>query len=158
MSAWPICRLPVTFGGGIITAPSFDITISLASGLGVGGPVLFSSAFTLADGFNGLHIEDFSALGTISPGDYTVVFTSGATGRGALRVTQTDFGDPLSDPYNEDGLLTIFGNLVLDFRVSVTGDVAASTTPEPTSFTLLGLGLASLGFMRRTAGANGETQ
>lgn len=128
--------------------PSLDIIISLYSGAGFGGPLLGSVSFTLADGFDGLTVQDFSFVGTLGVGIYTVGFSTGDTKRGALRLTMAGNGDPNSDPYNENGPFTIFGDPTRDFMVFVSGD-DMSEIPIPAALPLFLAGLAGLGLARR---------
>ena len=147
--------------GGVIEdinsslAPNLSITTSLVSGAGVGGAVLGMVTSILADGFSGLNMVDFSSLGTIGPGAYTVVFSSGGSARGSLSTTGID--TPNSNGYNVNGIvLPINGrDPRVDFRVRVTGDlVIVSPVPAPATILLIGLGLAGLGWAHRKAQTN----
>lgn len=140
--------------GGIVAdvntslAPEFSVTIAIYSGIGFGGSELGSVTNVLADGFAGLTVADFSALGTLAAGDYTLGFSSGGTGRGALRVT--DSGEVVD--VNVDGVIdwASFASLApeTDFMATVTAD-AVEPIPLPASFLLLGVGLAGLGIAGR---------
>lgn len=126
--------------GGVVrdanafNAPMFELTISLISGAGFGGAVLGSTTVTLPEGFGGglgeLHVADFSSIGTISPGTYTVGFST-LGNRGMLSGTVAGVGDPSSQPYNAEGVFTIVDDPARDFQVLVTGDVV-ETPPDPT--------------------------
>jgi len=128
---------------------SFEITISLVSGAGTSGPLLGSQTVTLSDGFSGLYIEDFSFIGPLSTGTYSVLFSSGGTGRGSLGFIA---GNPyeLGSAYNEAGVFEpsdILSDLLgqnnnLDAAIMVTGNVSA--VPLPASAWLFCTGLLGL--------------
>jgi len=131
--------------------PTFDINISLVRGAGTSGTLLGSKTVTLEDGFSGLYMEDFSFIGSLSAGTYSLLFSSGATGRGSLRFVENNPYE-LGSAYNELGVfdpLNILGqNMDIDAAIRITGDVSA--VPIPAAVWLFGSGLFGLiGFTRR---------
>jgi hypothetical protein len=135
-------------------APEFIVTLSIYEGIGFAGTLLGSVTNVLSDDFVGLTMADFSSLGTLAAGDYTLGFSSGGTGRGALATTS---GGEVVD-VNEDGVIdwTTFGPRPLDtdFAAIVTADVVGpAPIPLPASVLLLGAGLAGFGVMSRRKNA-----
>jgi len=130
-------------------SPAFEITISLVSGAGTSGPLLGSQTVTLSDGFSDLYIEDFSFIGALSAGTYSVLFSSNNTGRGALGFI-ADNPYELGAAYNEAGIFEpsdTLGDLLglnnnLDAAILVTGDVSA--VPLPAAIWLFSSGLLGL--------------
>ncbi len=125
---------------------SHDFTISLVAGAGTGGAVLGSITFTeLFNGSGDSHMiamKDFSSVGTLSAGTYTAVF-SGVAGNfeGSIGYSVSG-GDPLSNPYNSLGQISISNDPSRDFLVRVTGNI--STVPVPATAWLFGSGLLGL--------------
>lgn len=131
--------------------PTFDINISLVSGAGTSGTLLGSKTVTLTDGFSGLYMEDFSFIGSLSAGTYSVLFSSGGTGRGSLSFVENNPYE-LGSAYNDFGVFdpsNILGqSMDIDAAVRITGDV--SPVPIPAAVWLFGSGLIGLaGFAHR---------
>lgn len=129
------------------SAPSFEVTFSLVSGAGVGGALLGSTSITLDDNFKGIHIEDFSFLGTLLAGTYTAVFSSVGV-RGQLSITTVANALPGTDPFNAAGPFLPDDQ---DFAIRIAGDFVNDVVAvsEPQSLAMLGFGLAGLTLVKR---------
>lgn len=132
-----------SLGGVFFDADSstaaIDITFSLYQGAGLGGVLIGSTIFSMADGFDGLHNEDFSSVGQLSAGTYTVFF--GSVENAAIRLHNGDIAN--TDPYNPDGIIHLGSpTQELEFAVLVTADVAP--VPLPAGAWLFGSAIVGL--------------
>ncbi len=111
----------------------------LYAGDGTSGTLLDTSTFSLSTGFVGLHMVDFSATSLTVGSMYSLVaYVLGDSPHWGLgRAQAYTGGSPIRHGNPVNGL--DFG-----FRVEPAGPI-----PEPTTLTLMGLGLAGLGFRRR---------
>ncbi len=129
-------------------SPSFDLTVGLFSGASVSGTMLDSQTFPLFSGFEGLWIVDFSALGTLAAGTYSIGFSS-AGSRGLVRFAGTP--SPNTDLIDSRGILRPDGR-DMDLAVLVTNDpISPSRIPLPAGLSLLLSALACLGLAGATA-------
>lgn len=136
------------------TAPTFEVTMRLYQGFGFGGSVLATETFTLPDGFIGLFVTNFTSLGVLSAGDYTLGFQSPGA-RGAL----VGSGLPVNDPariasvaYEAGGPLGVKNPFRADFDFATIVLSQTAVIPLPAPAVLLGAavaGLAGMGIRRR---------
>lgn len=125
-----------------------DVDVSLKSGAGVGGALLATGSFAvdpITRDEAELALFDFSALGLLAAGTYTIVFE----GTGALGGGNQGVDTAGTDSWDEDGLFDFGSNRAKEFGILVEGDVAP--VPLPASLPLLLAGMGVLALRRRSA-------
>lgn len=123
-------------------ANSDAIQYSLYAGSGVGGALLASTSFNLADGFAGFHLADFSAVALTIGNQYTLAAsTVGASPYWGVNTSATAYAG---------GSGVVQGQVVAQ-RMALS--VVPVAVPEPAAMLLLGLGGAAMVGRRRFARA-----
>ena len=130
-----------------------DVVARLVSGEGVSGATLGSAALTstaaeIAGRTPVARTADFSALGALTAGTYSVVFS----GQGALSGGAAGVDTDGTESFGPDGVFDFRFNMAREFGVTVTADVVAPV-PLPAAGLLLLGALGALGMARRRAGA-----
>ncbi len=131
------------------------VSASLHSGAGFGTSLGTLAAQTITGPTRAgvLGSFDFSGLGPLSAGVYTVFFSgTGALGGGTVTATGPNqyvgLDTPGTDAYGRAGLFQFGSNPARDFGIRVSGEVAAAPVPLPAGLPLLLAGLAGLGALR----------
>lgn len=139
----------------------FDLTVSLFEGAGVGdaGDALGSVEFDIADAevagrLIASRMADFSFLGVLEAGIYTVAFESTGpdANSGALLGGDVGVNTLGTDSFDANGLFDFGSSLSQEFGVLVEG-AAISEIPLPAALPLFLVGLGGLTAMRRRRAA-----
>ncbi len=134
------------------------VTASLHAGAGFSSAVsTLAPQFVTGPSRNGvLGAFDFSGLGTLTAGIYTVFF-SGTGALGGSTVTATGpnqyvgLDTPGTDAYSRTGLFNFASNPARDFGLRVTGTPDVAPIPLPASLPLLLAGIGAFAMVRRRA-------
>jgi len=151
-SALEIAALFGSFSGDAV------VTASLHSGAGFSSPIATLAAqFVTGPSRDGvLGAFDFSGLGTLSAGVYTVFFSgSGALGGSTVEAIGPNqyvgLDTPGTEAYGRFGLYNFATNPARDFGIRVSGTADASPVPLPAGLPLLLAGLGAIALVRRRA-------
>ncbi|MEM6371355.1 MAG: hypothetical protein AAF727_01045 [Pseudomonadota bacterium] len=131
---------------------SANVTGTLRTGTGTGGTTLGSDTVVL----NGisrndavLSAFDFSALGTLTAGTYTIVFSGTGTLGGGDVQGGVGLDTPGTDAFGPSGPFDFRSNPAREFGVLVQGDAVAAPIPLPAGAVLLASGVGLLLLRRR---------
>lgn len=132
-----------------LNAGPVNVLAQLVAGAGVGGAVLGADTLTataaeVAGRIPATRTADFSALGRVAAGTYTVVFS----GTGALSGGAAGVDTDGTDSFGALGVFDFRSNLAREFGIVVTADPIAPV-PLPAGAALLLTGLGTLAAARR---------
>lgn len=139
---------------------SVRISATLVAGEGSGGATLDSVGFAASGVTRNdatLALFDFSGLGALAAGAYTVFFSGdGAIGGGDIFLdangVRTGTVTPGTTAFNANGLFNFGSNPAQEFGIRVTGDVVAPV-PLPAGLPLLLAAIGGLALLRRKRAA-----
>jgi hypothetical protein len=124
--------------------PNESIEYGLYAGVGSGGTLLATTAFTLPVGFSDFYLVNFSTVPLVVGAEYTL--TASVLGTSAY------WGVESTDAEYARGVSVYNGVPYIEFPATLPFPelaIEVEPIPEPTTLTLLGLGVVGMGLRRR---------